>query len=137
MLIHQGGHSLLKAPELIVAQHFPESKTHPRIPEHLQESKTHPKNHKTHPRIQNTSQIPKHFWILGSILDSGECFWFLGHILGFGTCFGFWDVFFNSEKCYWTVGCVLDSGGVFGFWDMFCPYEPLHELDELLQKRGL
>ena len=46
-------------------------------------------------------------------------------------------MFFNSEKCYWTVGCVLDSGGVFGFWDMFCPYEPLHELDELLQKRGL
>ena len=65
------------------------------------------------------------YLILGCVLDSGR------------KCFGFWDVFLNSEKRYWIVGCVLDSGAVFGFWDMFCPYEPLHELDDLSQKRGL
>ena len=118
MLIHQGGRSLQKAPELTVAHR---DKTLPRIPEHLQESKTHPKKTKSHPRIkmlprfQNTVGFWEAFWILGSVLDSGECFWFLGHnfILDFGKCFGFWDVFFNSEKCYWIVGCVLDSGTCF------------------------
>ena len=139
MLIHQGGHSLQKAPELIVAhgtKHFPESKTRPRISEHCKNPKPIPKNQKhiqpkMLPRFQNTVGFSEVFWVLGSIflslgcaLDSGMCFRMLGSV------FGFWDVF-------WILGCVLDSGGVFGFWDLFCPYEPPHELDDLSQKRGL
>ena len=116
MLIHQGGRSLQKAPELTVAHR---DKTLPRIPEHLQESKTHPKKTKSHPRIQNASQIPKHCWILGSILDSGKHFGFWEVFWILGSVFGFWDIFL-------ILGSVLGSGTCFsilrsvtGLWDVF------------------
>ena len=110
MLIHQGGHSLQKAPELTVAHR---DRTLPRIPEHLQESKTHPKKTKSHPRIQNASQIPKHCWILGSILDFGKCFGFWGVFLVSGTYSWFWGSVLGSVTCF----SILRS--VTGLWDVF------------------
>ena len=38
-------------------------------------------------RIQNTSQQPKHFWILGHVLDSRDCFWILARGLDSGKVF--------------------------------------------------
>ena len=55
----------VKVPWLIGTKHFPESKTLP--------------------RIQNNSQNPKHFWILGSVL--AKCFWILGRVLDSGKYF--------------------------------------------------
>ena len=52
-----------------------------------------------------TSQNPKVFWNLGSILNSWVCFCF------FGMGFGFLQVFWDSGTCS-------------GFWEVFCSYEP-------------
>ena len=99
-------------------KHFPKLK-------HFQESKTLPK-------IQNTSQNPKHlllwdvfldsgkcfgfwemFWILESVFGFWEMFWILGSVLDSGKCFGFWKVFLDSGTCFWILGSVLDSGKCF------------------------
>ena len=122
MLIHQGGHSLQKAPELIVAhgtKHFPESKTRPRISEHCKNPKPILKNQKhiqeskMLPRFQNTVGFSEVFWVLGSIFCLWDVLWILGCVLGCwgvslvsGTYFGFWDVF-------WILGVFLDSGTCF------------------------
>ena len=58
------------------------------------------------PRIQNTSQNPKVFWILGCVFGFWEMF------LDSGTCFGFWKVSLDSGTCF------LFSG------KCFLPYEP-------------
>ena len=110
MLIHQGGRSLQKAPELTVAHR---DKTLPRIPEHLQESKTHPKKNKI------TSKNPKCFPDSKTLLDSGKHFEFWEVFWILGSVFGFWDIFL-------ILGSVLGSGTCFsilrsvtGLWDVF------------------
>ena len=57
----------------------------------IRESKNPSNNPKHVPKTKNTSKnpntFPQHFWILGSVLDSGTCFWILGRVLDFGKCF--------------------------------------------------
>ena len=97
-------------------KHFPESKTF-----RSDDPKKPCYNPKHVPKTKNTFKNPntsqKHFWILGSVLDSGTCFWILGSVLDSGTCF-------------WILGGVLDfgrcffySGTSYGFWEVLCPYE--------------
>ena len=69
---------------------------------------------KTLPRIQNTSQDPKHFpeskntshnpKTLPTIQNT--CFWDV--FLDLGRVFGFWEVFLDSRTCFWILGRVLD-----------------------------
>ena len=101
---------------LIGTKHFPESNTlsrnenTSRSPKYIPDSKKYVPGSKTLPRmkIQNTSQDPKLFWILGCVLDFGKCFWILGSVI-----IGFWEVFWilgcglDSEKCFWILGSVL------------------------------
>ena len=54
------------------------------------------------------------FWILESVLESGNCFWILGSVLDSGKCFWILEVFLDSRKC-------------FGIWEVCCPYEPPYE----------
>ena len=92
MLIHQGGRSLQKAPELIVAHR---DRTLPRIqnmsqnPKLLpsQKTKNTPKNPKCFPDSKTPLDSGKGFWSLGCALDSGTCLWILVSILDSGECF--------------------------------------------------
>ena len=87
---------------LIRTKHFPDSKTLPRIqntsqnPKHFPESKTTSQNPKQVPGSKTHPRI----WILESVFEFWEVFWILGSV------FEFWDVF-------WTLGSV------FGFWEVF------------------
>ena len=100
---------------LIRTKHFPESKTRPRIqntsqnPKHFPESKNTSQNPHTHPRIQNTSQNPKtHPRIQKDFPESktGPRIQNTSQIWILESVFEFWDVF-------WI------PGSVFGFWEVF------------------
>ena len=122
MLIHQGGHSLQKAPELTVAH---KSKTLPRIQNTSQNPRTFARIQNPSQKTKNTPKNSKYFLDSKTLLDSGKYFgfwevcWILGSVLVSGTYSGFWDVF-------WILGCVfelsevlLDCGTCFGFWRCF------------------
>ena len=115
MLIHQGCHSLQKAPELTMAHR---DKTLPRIQNTSQNLRTLARIQNPSQKTKNTPKNPKYFpdsktlldsgkcfgfwdifWILGHVLDSGMCFWILGHVLSLqATAWTWWSL---TKK--WTV----------------------------------
>ena len=73
----------------VETNHFPESKTRPRI----QSTSQNPKQQKRVPESKNTSRNPlKHFQESKTLLDSGTYIWILGSV------FGFWEVFFPMSN---------------------------------------
>ena len=93
-------------------KHFPESKTF------RSEDPKKPCNNPKHvPKTKNTFKNPntsqKHFWILGSVLDSGTCFWILGSVLDSGTCFWILGRVLDFGKSFFILGRVMDSGKCF------------------------
>ena len=98
-------------------KHFPESKKF-----RSDDPKKPCYNPKHVPKTKNTFKNPntsqKHFWILGSVLDtlldSGKCFRFWEVFWILERVFGFWDVFWILGSVFFFIlGRVMDSGKCF------------------------
>ena len=103
-----------------IQKHFPESKTLPKIqntsqnPKHIPGSKSTSPESKTHPRIlkhfpesKTHHTTPKHFRILGCVLDSGKCFkfWECFVPISYGML---WFIFHSTTRAPWRA-CLQAS----------------------------
>ena len=99
-------------------KHVPASETLPRIQNtSIRESKNPCNNPKHVPKTKNTLKNPNtsqtHFWILGSVLDSGTFFGFWEGFWILERVFGFWEVFWILGGVFFILGRVMDSGKCF------------------------